>query len=250
VLVYVGLLWQHLLNEDRLPPDGQLPPILPIVLYNGETRWAAPLSLHELVGLPESSPLWPWQPNAKYYIIDEGRYGEADLARRDGLLPLLFRLESAADAGHLMVVTEALSAWFEANPAQRKLRGLFVEVLRGAVASLMPETTLPQNLLEAKTVLAERVKAWRREAERVGEERGEQRGMEIGEQRGEQRGERRGEQRGKQMGEAALLLRLLERRFGALPAWVAERLAGAETGTLEEWGLRLLEAGSLDEVFS
>ncbi len=61
-------------------------------------------------------------------------------------------------------------------------------------------------------------------------------------------GERRGEQRGRQEGEATLLLRLLERRFGALPAPVRDRIA--DTATLEAWGLRVLDAGSLDEVLA
>ena len=39
VLIYAGLLWQHLVAEKRLPPDGRLPPILPVVLYNGDRRW-------------------------------------------------------------------------------------------------------------------------------------------------------------------------------------------------------------------
>jgi hypothetical protein len=38
MLVYAGLLWQHLLTEKRLLPDGRLPPILPVVLYNGDRR--------------------------------------------------------------------------------------------------------------------------------------------------------------------------------------------------------------------
>ena len=41
VMVYAGLLWQHLVKEKRLPPDGKLPPILPVVLYNGDRRWTA-----------------------------------------------------------------------------------------------------------------------------------------------------------------------------------------------------------------
>ena len=40
-MVYAGLLWQHLVKEKRLPPDGKLPPILPVVLYNGDRRWTA-----------------------------------------------------------------------------------------------------------------------------------------------------------------------------------------------------------------
>lgn len=36
VLVYVGLLYQHLLREGRHTPNGQLPPVFPLVLYNGD----------------------------------------------------------------------------------------------------------------------------------------------------------------------------------------------------------------------
>ena len=60
------------------------------------------------------------------------------------------------------------------------------------------------------------------------------------------RAERRA--KGRQEGEATLLLRLLERRFGALPAPVRDRIA--DTATLEAWGLRVLDAGSLDEVLA
>ncbi len=59
-----------------------------------------------------------------------------------------------------------------------------------------------------------------------------------------------GEQRGRQMGEAALLLRLLERRFGVVPAWARDRVLAADTVMLEEWSLRLLDLGSLEEVLA
>ncbi|MEO5347364.1 MAG: hypothetical protein H7834_13460 [Magnetococcus sp. YQC-9] len=42
----------------------------------------------------------------------------------------------------------------------------------------------------------------------------------------------------------------MQRRFGNLPSWATERIAQADLATLEEWGLRILEVGSLDEVFA
>jgi hypothetical protein len=62
VLAYASLLWQHLVDGKRLLPNGRLPPIMPVVLFNGDRRWAAPLALCELIGLPSDSPLWQWQP--------------------------------------------------------------------------------------------------------------------------------------------------------------------------------------------
>ena len=54
---------------------------------------------------------------------------------------------------------------------------------------------------------------------------------------------------GQQDGERVLLRRLLARRFGSLPEWVEQQLVAADTATLEQWGLQLLEATPLEEVF-
>jgi flagellar biosynthesis/type III secretory pathway protein FliH len=59
---------------------------------------------------------------------------------------------------------------------------------------------------------------------------------------------REGRHEGRQEGEAALLLRQLERRFGLLPDEVRDRVLAAGTATLEEWGVRVLDAGSLADV--
>lgn len=53
---------------------------------------------------------------------------------------------------------------------------------------------------------------------------------------------------GHQEGEKTLLRRQLERRFGLLPEWAHAQITAADTATVEQWGLRLLEARSLEEV--
>jgi hypothetical protein len=45
-----------------------------------------------------------------------------------------------------------------------------------------------------------------------------------------------------------LLTRLLERRFGPLPEGAPEKLNAADLATLEDRRLRLLGAGSLEQV--
>ena len=45
-----------------------------------------------------------------------------------------------------------------------------------------------------------------------------------------------------------MLTRLLEQRFGALPAATQAALRQADTGQLMRWGERVLTADSLDEV--
>jgi hypothetical protein len=236
VLVYASLLWQHLRNEKRLPPDGRLPPILPVVLYNGDRRWAAPLALSELVGLPEGSPLWPWQPAMRYQIVDEGAFPEDDLARRDGLLALLFRLESSPDPEQIVVLVDAVLAWFRRHPGLEAVQSIFATLVGALLAPLAPGVRVPDELLEVRNMLATRAEAWK------------QQWLQEGEQRGRQEGQQEGEQKGRQAGEAAILLRQLGRRFGALPGWAQDRIAVADTTALEEWSLRLLDAGSLEDV--
>ncbi|MBF0181667.1 MAG: DUF4351 domain-containing protein, partial [Magnetococcales bacterium] len=63
-------------------------------------------------------------------------------------------------------------------------------------------------------------------------------------------GEKKGRLEGEQIGEAKILLRQLQRRFGAVPDWTGERIAKATSPDLEAWSLRVLDARSLDEIFA
>ncbi len=74
-------------------------------------------------------------------------------------------------------------------------------------------------------------------------------GVQEGLQEGLQQGRQLGHQEGRQQGEAALLLRLMGHRFGTLPEPAITRVRAADIAELEEWGLRVLGAESLDDVF-
>ncbi len=74
-------------------------------------------------------------------------------------------------------------------------------------------------------------------------------GRQEGHQEGHQEGRQEGRQEGQIEGERVLVRRQLARRFGVLPAWAEQHIAAADTTALEQWGLRLLDATSLEEVF-
>lgn len=65
-----------------------------------------------------------------------------------------------------------------------------------------------------------------------------------------QEGIQEGLERGTHVGVERVFRSLLLRRFGELPAWVADKLAGASADTIESWSLRVLDARSVDEVFA
>ena len=227
MMVYVGLLWQHLVKEKRLTPDGRLPPVFPVVLYNGDPRWTMPLNVTPLIGLPKDSPLWRWQPDMHYHVVDEGAFADADLASRDTLAALLFRLENAREPEQIEALVDAAIDWFRRHDGFETLRELFATLAHRVVA--MTEGTTPgirvaENLLEVKTMLANRPAEWK------------------------QRWTQEGRQEGRREGAAEVLTDLLERRFGALPDTVKDRIAAADARALREWSLRLLDARSIDEV--
>ncbi len=74
-------------------------------------------------------------------------------------------------------------------------------------------------------------------------------GRREGRREGRQEGRQEGEAEGLRKGEAALLLRLLNRRFGALSPAIEERVRGADAEQLLDWGERFVDATSLDEIF-
>ena len=61
---------------------------------------------------------------------------------------------------------------------------------------------------------------------------------------------RQGLQQGKQEESLYLVRRQLEKRFGRLPIAVEQRLVYLPVNELEDLSLRLLDAGSLDELFN
>jgi hypothetical protein len=62
------------------------------------------------------------------------------------------------------------------------------------------------------------------------------------------KGLQEGRQEGRQEGELAILRRQIEKRFGSLPSWAEQRLAGTSTEQLEELATRVLDAASLEDL--
>ncbi|MBF0438170.1 MAG: Rpn family recombination-promoting nuclease/putative transposase [Magnetococcales bacterium] len=231
--VYTGLLYQQLVDERKLKPADGLPPILPIVLFNSEPRWNAPTSLRGLIRLPVASPLWQYQPEMRYYVIDEGRFPEQELKGRHALTAIFMRLGHAGSPESILDASRDLIAWFAGHPDGPPVKRLFRELLVGGLERLKGTDTLlsiPEELEEVMNMLAWNVEKWSQDIE--------------------QRGRRDGHQAGSRDGEARMLTRQLQRRFGTVPEWATGKIAKADLSVLEEWGLRVLDVGSLDEVFS
>jgi predicted transposase/invertase (TIGR01784 family) len=49
VMAYLALFYQDLIRAEKLVAGDRLPPVLPIVLYNGRPRWTATQDIAELL---------------------------------------------------------------------------------------------------------------------------------------------------------------------------------------------------------
>jgi flagellar biosynthesis/type III secretory pathway protein FliH len=94
-------------------------------------------------------------------------------------------------------------------------------------------------------MLAERIDEWNRKLAEENLQKGRQEGL----QKGLQKGLLKGRQEGRKEGEAHALLRLLEKKFGALPRGAQKRIAAAELELLSEWFDRAVTAERLEDVF-
>ncbi len=236
--VYQGLLWQSLIDERELRGGDRLPPLLLLVLYNGDDRWSAPTRTEEVLAVSPTSPLWPWQPQARYYLLDMGSMGRAAEAQRDNLAALLFRLEQGQEYPKALVaLIDEVIGWFRSHPDYAELRALFTELVRQAVRGLgptVPPVAIPAEMMEIRTMLATQGERWIKKwkAEGAAEGRAE------------------GEMKGRVEGRAEMLLRQFRRKFGEVPAAAVERVRGAGIDQLDEWSERFVDAATLDDVFS
>ena len=222
--VYEGLLWQQVIKENKLKAGERLPPVLMLVLYNGEPRWTAPATLTELIALPDDSPLWSWQPQVRYHVLDMGRFAKSELAIRDSLAALLFRLEQRHAPAELAGLIDEVIGWFRGHPDCEDLKRLFTELVRHAMEGFGRPMPIPDDLMETKTMLATLAESWKQQWLAEGKAEGEAKGK------------------------AEALIRLVEKRFGPLPAGQRERILAAGEVTVEAWLDRLMEVPSLEAL--
>lgn len=112
-------------NEDSIKSDGfagkrPLPPVFPIVLYNGEPRWSAPTELKTLIVKP-SARFEAYLPNLHYCLLDEGSFDLAELNPLKNLVAAIFRLEKYTSTEAILDVITNLVEWLNA-PEQEHIR--------------------------------------------------------------------------------------------------------------------------------
>jgi hypothetical protein len=236
--VYLGLLYQDLVKQHRLSPQGGLPPVLPLVFYNGAAPWSAHAELADLV-MPAPDGLEIFQARQRYQLIDQHAFDPAALAGQKNLVAALFLLELSDTPDVLVETVAALSLWLQ-DPAQVSLRRSisgWIERLqrrqsrRKFIPRLQEEDAMGERYLRKYETWYDAVK-------------------DQGLQAGLQKGREEGREEGRTAGMRATLKRQLGQRFGALPADTLAFIDGAGQADVERWLDRVLTAPSPAGVFA
>lgn len=244
---YIALLYQDLVKEGELTPDGKLPLVIPLVLYNGEVRWWAPEELSELIEQVDEAAQ-AFVPRLRYRVIDEGRYSLKDLARRESVAAQLFWLEKSRSRQALRRGTGRLVPLLSGPDDGQLRQAVLVWIEQVLMPRRRRRRPIPETvgLEEFKVMLEKRVEEWNRQLR----EEGRLLGLKEGRKKGIQEGRQEGRQEGLQEGGATLLLRQLERKFGRVDAKTRKRVQSADAERLLDWGERVLTAERLEDVFS
>lgn len=181
VMAYEALLYQDLIRQKAFTPAGTLPPVLPIVLYNGDQRWTAAQNVADLVE-PIPGGLSHYRPSLPYLLLDEAEIcqNEDHLEETRNLVGALFQLEHGQDLAQWETVLKRLVEWLQA-PEHASLRRAFtVWVTRVLIPSRWPgfdpdEISGLQDLQEVHTMLAEHIREWPERFKQEGIEEGEER---------------------------------------------------------------------------
>jgi len=230
MLGYLQRIWQRYAEQSRQGRRAryrQLPPIIPLVLYNGQPVWSVPLSL--LACIDADDELLELQRDFGYQVRHL-RPDEPDASySQDPVVRAVFRALAWAfveDLGRADLV-RLLQDLPPGHPLERPLL-VYIARVYGSIEEADVRQAVEQTRPEQAEALV----------------------MTVAEQ-WVQRGRKEGRQEGRQEGEALTLLRLIERKFGAeAKEAYRERLEQASGKELARWTDRILEAERIEDLFA
>jgi predicted transposase/invertase (TIGR01784 family) len=230
LLAYMVRIWEaHLRGE---PEATRLPVIIPVVLHHSRSGWTAPVAFEELIDVDATmlAEIAPYVPHFRCVLDDLGEESEEALRTR------------------AMSALGRLALWClknSRNPEQLVAQiGRWGELMRQVVHAPDGRAALGRifrYMCEVdETIGAEDL------LRLVGREVGKDVEEAIVTTADMLRAE--GRTQGRAQGQREMLLKLLAKRFGALPEAAVARVDAAGTAELEAWFDRVLTASTLTDV--
>ena len=260
---YTDKLMAELARNGTVAREGARPPVLPIVVYNGDRPWYGAGDLADLVApVPAARELAPFQLSQRYHRVDAGAGASADLPL-DNWAAAPIRLQNSPTPADLMSRLREEFARFPGAGEERELRaalyawaGEIWRRLTGDEQKLPPLEAFEASQGEKENMpsfMETRIRQWRAEiAQQIAE--GRARGIAEGRAQGHAQGIVQGHAQGIELSrneERGWLCRWAALKFGAE---TGERLAASleqlrDPETLARVGDWIIECDTSAELF-
>jgi predicted transposase/invertase (TIGR01784 family) len=158
---YVAAFYSQLIKQQKIKPADPLPPVFPIVLYNGNARWQAPTQMRDLIHTVPRF-LHPYQPQLHYYLVDEGAYSEDELDARHTPVSGVFYLENAKDKTQILRAVDKVVDSLQNHPDKARLDKVITRWFKRYLQRMNAQITLDtlNSLTEEKGMLAHNIEQW------------------------------------------------------------------------------------------
>ncbi|MEE9452203.1 MAG: Rpn family recombination-promoting nuclease/putative transposase [Gammaproteobacteria bacterium] len=224
---YLGLLYLDIIKQEKGKfPRGKLPPVLPLVIYNGHRPWTAPVNFHELLDDRIPERLKKYQPSLRYWLLDEGHcHLKNDIIRSDNVMAPLIALEQSTNNERASQIIAHLTKLLS-RPEDDSLRRAYVAYLKRVykVKKNAPDLEI-NELYEVNQMLTERVESWM------------------------QAREDKGKIEGRVEGFTTLIVQQIQRKFGNLSEAQQKQLQQMTDKQLLALGNFLVETDTLEDLF-
>ncbi len=235
LLVYMSRIWDDWLRKHE--GARAVPPILPLVLYQGPTAWNAATSLHDAIDVETDALalLREHLPAYRFVLDDLAVQSDEELRARTmavqgrvALLLLRHIREARSDVKALTNLIVRLGDLLRSIPFRVDRLVVIAYILNVADA----------DRADVESALADALPDLREDVVTVADQI-RQKGLEEGLQEGLLRGER------------LMFLRILRGRFGdKVTSHIEGQVNAADKPTLDLWTDRFAKASTLDDVFS
>jgi len=135
-----------------------------------------------------------YQPHLRYYLVDEGRYTDEELAERPTPLSGVFGIENATgDRQALQRAVDRIVAIIQADPNMRRTDEIVTRWLKRHLQWLGTGFNLDRlnSVVEDKEMLAENLENWAKKERQQAWQQGHQQGHQEGHQEGISLGEQK-----------------------------------------------------------
>ena len=244
ILGYVVELYRDLEAQGVVRPGNRRPPVLPVVVHNGESPWRVPVEVAELIALPEvpaqaRRDLRALQPSQRLHVVDFPAHRQDDLVPGNVVsLQIGFEYAGPSDYARLLpAVAELADTGLRRTVYEwvvRRARRDGVDLGEMNVEGTYFRSRIGDNFRRA-------TEAWFAEGRAEGVAEGLRRGREQGVEQGRAQGLEQ---------QRALLVRQIATKFGAGAAQRVGPLLDrvAESALLAEVGDVLLVSATETEL--